>query len=120
MNENLPPLPPPMGATCPNCGAAQTADARICARCGAPMQSAKPSLGRKVLKWVLTTLLSLTAVGFGAFGACAGVIAMIGNSDPSGAYGSGATNAQFFMWGVVVVGAIALCGWLIGVINKNL
>ncbi len=120
MNENLPPLPPPSGATCPNCGAAQTAGATICTHCGAPLQSARPSLGRKVLKWLLTTLLSLTAAGFGAFGACAGIIAVIGNSDSSGAYGSGATNAQFILWGVIVVGAMAGCAWLIRVINKKL
>ena len=119
MNET-PPLPPPSGATCPNCGAPQAADAAICTNCGAALQSAKPSLGRKILKWVITTTLSLIAVGIGAFGACAGFIAVIGNSDPSGAYGSGATNLQFFGWAVLIIGALVLCAWLIRVVNKKL
>ena len=119
MNET-PPLPQPSGATCPNCGAAQSAGARVCSNCGAPLQSAKPSLGRKILKWFLTTLLSLTAAAFGAFGACAGIIAMIGNADSSGAYGGGATTMQFVLWGVGIVGAMAVCAWLIRVVNRKL
>ena len=118
--SELPPLPPPSGATCPNCGAAQDIKAPFCTNCGAPLRSAQPSFARKALKFILTLLLSLLSVGIGAFGACAGLIAVIGNADSSGAYGSGATNLQFVLWGAGVIGAIALCGWLIILVNKNL
>ena len=119
MNEP-PPLPPPSGSICPNCGAAQNAKAPFCTNCGAPLQSAPQSFARKALKWILTLALSLAAVAIGALGACAGIIAMIGNADPSGAYGSGASGTQLFFWAVAVIAAIALCGWLIRLINQKL
>ena len=69
MNETSSPLPPPSGASCPNCGAAQSAGATYCTNCGAPLKVAPASLSR-TSKIIFSIALGFGALMFGAVGAC--------------------------------------------------
>lgn len=69
MNET-PPLPQPSGATCPNCGAAQSASVPYCTHCGAPMGTATPGTLSSASKTIISIALGFGALMFGAVGAC--------------------------------------------------
>lgn len=83
MNENTPPLPQPSGATCPNCGTAQSASALYCSNCGAPMNAATPpgSLSQ-TSKTIASIALGCGALMFGAIGGC---FALMGAGEGLGA-----------------------------------
>ena len=70
MNETNSPLPQPSGATCPNCGAAQSATAPYCTNCGAPLRAATASGLSTGSKIGLSIALGFGALMFGAVGAC--------------------------------------------------
>ena len=82
MNEN-PPLPQPSGATCPNCGAAQNAGVTYCTNCGVPLFPATKTGLSQTVKTVLSVVLSLAALGFGAFGSCFALLGALGGADKS-------------------------------------
>ena len=101
MNET-PPLPQPGGATCPNCGAAQSADVAYCSNCGAPMTAATPSYLSPSSKLIISLALGFGALLFGALGGC---FALMGGLDTS----------SFNLLGLVFVGVPILlalaCIW---------
>ena len=69
MHKNTPPLPQPAGATCSNCGAAQSVSAPFCTACGAARRAATAGLstGAKVIS---SLALGCGALFFGALGGC--------------------------------------------------
>lgn len=69
MNENSP-LPQPSAATCPNCGAAQSASAIYCSECGTPMSAATPGYLSSSSKLIISLALGFGALMFGAVGGC--------------------------------------------------
>lgn len=70
MNETNSPLPQPSGATCPNCGAAQSAGTLYCSNCGAPMSAKTPSSMSSSSKLIVSLALGFGALMFGAVGGC--------------------------------------------------
>ena len=101
MNE-ISPLPPPSGKTCPNCGAAQDANAPYCTNCGAPLRAATApgSLSQSA------KIISSLALGCGAlmFGACGGCFIMLGLGDASG-----------LGWLTIAVTALGVLAFLAGI-----
>ena len=102
MNE-ISPLPQPGGATCPNCGAAQNAGAPYCTNCGAEMRVPTPSSLSKSSATILTIVLALGALMFGAIGGCFVLVSRVG-----GGGGFNLTLALFI--GVPLLAALA-CIW---------
>ncbi len=101
MNET-PPLPQPGGATCPNCGAAQDANARLCTNCGAPLQAVTAPAGlSKTAKVVSSLALGCGALFFGAFGGC---FIMLGLGDASG-----------LGWLTIAVTVLGVLAFLVGI-----
>ena len=70
MNSPNSPLPQPSGATCPNCGAAQSASASYCTNCGAPLNLGSGNSLSPASKIIVSLALGFGALLFGAFGAC--------------------------------------------------
>ena len=120
MNRTDPPLSQPGGATCFHCGATNAANAQICFNCGALLSTpvVKTNPWRAALKVIITLVLSVAALGFGALGACIGFLGTIAGSDPTGAYGQGGAPTYLLAGGVLL--ASAFCAWLIWLVNKNL
>lgn len=103
MNENSP-LPPLGGATCPNCGAAQDANAPYCTNCGAPMQAAtSPGSLSQTGKTLATLALGCGALLFGGLGGCLALIGVMG--------GSFSTDWPYVLVAIVVLLAAAACIW---------
>lgn len=109
MNEN-PPLPPPSGVTCPNCGAAQSTSVAFCNQCGAALPPKKSKSTLALLGKIIVTFVLLTgALGLGAFGACFMLIGGIGG-------GSSATNSNsgaFVMLGFAALLGILGVAWIV-------
>ena len=96
------PLPQPSGATCPNCGAAQEANAPRCTNCGAPLQAATASAGLSTgAKVVASLALGCGALLFGAFGGC---FIMLGLGDASG-----------LGWVTIAVTVLGVLAFLVGI-----
>ena len=103
MNETNSPLPQPSGATCPNCGAPQSASAAICSNCGAPLRAATPPGGlSRATKIIASIALAFGALLFGAFGGC---IMLIGGIE------GGSMDATLLLLIVVPALLAVACIW---------
>lgn len=102
MNEPNPPLPQPSGATCPNCGAAQSASAPYCTNCGAPLQTVAPGSLSRSSKVIISIALGFGALMFGAVGGC---FVLLGGIE------GGSMDWTFLLFvGVPILAALA-CIW---------
>ena len=101
MNDPAP-LPQPSGATCPNCGAAQSADAPYCTNCGAPLRAAASGSMSGGAKTIASCALFFGALVFGGVGGC---FALLG-----GAEGFDSAFALF-----IIVPALACLACLVGI-----
>lgn len=101
MNET-PPLPQPSGATCPNCGAAQSASTKLCTNCGMGLRAATPSGSLSQSAKIISSL----ALGCGAlmFGVLGGCFMMLGLGDTSG-----------LGWLTFAITALGVLGFLVGI-----
>lgn len=105
------PLPQPSGATCPNCGAAQSAGTVRCSNCGAPMGAPSSSGLSPAMKTVASVLLALAALGLGAFGSCLGIIGLVSGLSPN--------DWTLYLLAIGSLVAAAVCVWAIFRINKR-
>ena len=107
MNEK-PPLPPPSGVTCPNCGAGQDAGVAYCSNCGAPLQAATSGGPSQTFKTLATLGLGCGVLFFGSLGGCLALLgAFSGNLSaewPALAFGVAALLlAAACVWGIMRV-----------------
>lgn len=98
-----PPLPPPNGSICPNCGAGQGTNVAFCTNCGAPLQAATSGAGAGAGKILISLALAFGAVIFGALGGCIALIGVMG--------GNFLTDWPYFVVGVAAVLAAIGCVW---------
>lgn len=110
MKETNSPLPQPSGATCPNCGAAQSTSALYCSNCGAPMSAATPSHLSSSSKLIVSLALGFGALMFGAVGGC---FVFLGGFDTSNI-----TLLGLLFVGVPFLAALA-CIWSIFKIQRK-
>lgn len=66
--------------TCSNCGYEAAVAARYCAGCGAQMSGAAGRIVITAFKVLAALALGLLGVGFGAAGACFGIVGLNGKS----------------------------------------
>ena len=95
------PLPQPSGATCRNCGAAQSSDAPYCTQCGAPLRAAASGSMSGVAKAIAACALFFGAMVFGGIGGC---FALVG--------GSNSFDSTFALF--IIVPALACVACLVG------
>jgi hypothetical protein len=67
-----PPIPPPSGDNCPNCGVKVNAKSEFCLQCGAQLRIAEVRHANDSTG-CFSALLSCGAVSFGFLGTCAGI-----------------------------------------------
>ena len=109
MNE-LPPLPPPSGSICPNCGAAQSANVAFCTNCGAPLQAATSGASQTV-KTLASVALGCGALAFGGLGGCLALIGVMG--------GNFSTDWPYFASGLAALLVTAAFVWGISRVQRR-